>query len=275
LAGLPPVNSAAMNYGFWLSIIKVISEVLTAGFGVLGLLTEFKTDVELPNGFKAKRVTLWGWVALTGIVVSFMISGTTTALEHQEALKQEHAHQKEIRRLSRPIGVMSANTLEWMKPFDEYSYLVLDSLKRGDDDFGFAYIRRLRVQHSLDRTPVYSGTLLIYEPSISCDQLARSHDRSGAPHIEASILPPDPTETKSSFKRVGEQLTLSRDGARIRLEESSPYMTRVEDLYGSTVVLRLPVEKSLGHFGLSTGGVQFTVDSEKLIEWNDKRISTL
>jgi hypothetical protein len=52
-------------------------------------------------------------------------------------------------------------------------------------------------------------------------------------------------------------------------------MTRVEDLYGSTVVLRLPVEKSLGHFGLSTGGVQFTVDSEKLIEWNDKRISTL
>lgn len=59
-----------MDYGFSLSIIKVISEGLTAGFGILGLLTEFKTDVVLPNGSKIKRVTRWGWVALTGIVVT-------------------------------------------------------------------------------------------------------------------------------------------------------------------------------------------------------------
>src|SRR5882672_2087993 len=82
-----------------LSILKVISEGLTAGFGILGLVTEFKDE-------KTKRITRNGKIALGGIVISFIVSGAITTVENANSRAAEKAHAIEIRRLSRPLGTL-------------------------------------------------------------------------------------------------------------------------------------------------------------------------
>jgi hypothetical protein len=88
-----------MSGGTLLSILKVISEGLTAGFGILGLVTEFKDE-------KTKRITRNGKVALGGIIISFIVSGAITTVENANSRAAEKAHAVEIRRLSRPLGIL-------------------------------------------------------------------------------------------------------------------------------------------------------------------------
>lgn len=82
-------------YGTLLSILKVISEGLTAGFGVFGLMTEFKD--------REKKITRAGRIALIGIVATFIVSGVIAVLENANARAEERAHAAEVKRLSRPL----------------------------------------------------------------------------------------------------------------------------------------------------------------------------
>lgn len=83
-----------------LSILKAISEGLTAGFGILGLLTEFKDE-------KTKSITRNGKIALVGILASFIVSGIITVVENRDALAEHVEHAKEVERLSRRLGQLS------------------------------------------------------------------------------------------------------------------------------------------------------------------------
>ena len=82
-----------------LNITKFCSLVVTGGSGILALLTEFK-DAQ-------KKITLWGKVALIGIIIGFLANGVSSILENAQAQKAEEAHEREIRRLLQPLGAMS------------------------------------------------------------------------------------------------------------------------------------------------------------------------
>jgi hypothetical protein len=97
-----------MNGETFLSILKVISEGLTAGFGILGLVTEFKDE--------RKQMTRNGKIALGGIVISFIVSGAITVVENAKARASESAHAVEIRRLSRPLGLFKMQIEYSLKP---------------------------------------------------------------------------------------------------------------------------------------------------------------
>jgi hypothetical protein len=61
-----------------LSATKYISTALTAGFGIMGLLVEYKNK-------RTKKITLWGRIAITGIIGSAIVSFVS---QYQEAIIQ-------------------------------------------------------------------------------------------------------------------------------------------------------------------------------------------
>jgi len=83
-------------YGTLLSIFKLLSEILTAAFGILGLLTEFRD--------KDKKITRTGKIALVGILASFLVAATTNILELEKSKEDAIAHEKEVQRLLHPFG---------------------------------------------------------------------------------------------------------------------------------------------------------------------------
>jgi hypothetical protein len=52
-----------LRHADYIAYWKAISIALTGAFGILGLLTEFRSK-------HTKRITLWGWISLLGIVIS-------------------------------------------------------------------------------------------------------------------------------------------------------------------------------------------------------------
>ena len=86
-----------------LSITKNVSTVLTAGFGILGLLVEYRNK-------RTKKTTFWGWVAITGIVASALVSlvsqyeeGVLQSREAADAAKRSDDLLKKIDRLQNPL----------------------------------------------------------------------------------------------------------------------------------------------------------------------------
>jgi hypothetical protein len=86
-----------------LSLAKYISTALTAGFGILGLLFEFKNK-------KTKRITVWGKVAVIGILGSALVSfisqyeeGAIQAREAAAATKNAAELRREIYGLQNPL----------------------------------------------------------------------------------------------------------------------------------------------------------------------------
>jgi len=88
-------------YGAFLIILKVLSDALTAGSGVFGLLSEFKDQT-------THRVTKAGKAALAGIVVGFVVSSAISFLEHEKSLEEDRQHEAEVERLLHPVGHMTA-----------------------------------------------------------------------------------------------------------------------------------------------------------------------
>jgi hypothetical protein len=86
-------------YGTVLTIVKLISEGLTAGFGIYGLFTEFKDQ--------QKKITRSGKIALIGIIAGFVLTCVMTGLEQAKERAADLAHEKEIRRLTSPLGQLS------------------------------------------------------------------------------------------------------------------------------------------------------------------------
>jgi hypothetical protein len=86
-------------YSTVLTIVKLISEGLTAGFGIYGLFTEFKDE--------HKKITRSGKIALSGIIAGFVLTCVMTGLEQAKERAADLAHAKEIRRLTSPLGQLS------------------------------------------------------------------------------------------------------------------------------------------------------------------------
>lgn len=73
-----------------LNILKLIGLVLTGAFGILGLLTEFRDD-------KTKKVTKWGKVALSGIILSTALSLVAQILESAKSVRDAREAEKQAR----------------------------------------------------------------------------------------------------------------------------------------------------------------------------------
>ncbi len=71
-----------------LNILKLIGLVLTGAFGILGLLTEFRDD-------KTKKITKWGKVALSGIILSTALSLVAQILESAKSVRDTRESQKQ------------------------------------------------------------------------------------------------------------------------------------------------------------------------------------
>ena len=79
-----------MELSTWLVILKFIGIALSAGFGVLALLTEYKD--------KERKITYWGRIALTGVVLSAIITATAQSIEL--VLKEAQAEDNQKRALA-------------------------------------------------------------------------------------------------------------------------------------------------------------------------------
>jgi hypothetical protein len=90
------VTLGVLMYDILLVLAKVLSDALTAASGVFGLLTEFKDD--------NKKITRSGRIALSGIILGFLLSGATTYIQVERSKSAELEHTQEIKRLSRPLG---------------------------------------------------------------------------------------------------------------------------------------------------------------------------
>jgi hypothetical protein len=86
------------SYGLVLSILKVLSDALTAAFGILGLLTDFRNET-------TKRITRTGWTALGGIIIGLLLSATMSLLERKNANAEEERHRVEVQRASHHINL--------------------------------------------------------------------------------------------------------------------------------------------------------------------------
>lgn len=75
-------------FGVILIVSKIILSALSAAFGILGLLYEFRDE--------NKKVTLVGKVALIGICATFLVSGAITVLEEIKSHTEEE-NQKAVR----------------------------------------------------------------------------------------------------------------------------------------------------------------------------------
>lgn len=76
-----------MNTDFWIGFLKITSMLATGLFGALGLLTKYKDETG--------RITKWGKIALTGIIISSAISLTLYTLETSTAkAKAEKAREQ-------------------------------------------------------------------------------------------------------------------------------------------------------------------------------------
>jgi hypothetical protein len=110
------------------TFLKLFADGTTAAFGVFGLLTETQTE-------NARN----RHIAMIGIIASFLISGMLTILDARD-------HEREITRLSRPLGDMELFELLEINP----------NLHWNDSD---TFIRDFMAyaQHDLETNPKYAG----------------------------------------------------------------------------------------------------------------------
>lgn len=88
-------------YAIVLAVIKVVSEGVTVSFGIWGLFPEPKA--EQAEIIRHRRI------AAMGIIIGFIFSVVTAAIETKRELAAERAHAQEIRRLLQPLGAMSVS----------------------------------------------------------------------------------------------------------------------------------------------------------------------
>jgi hypothetical protein len=88
----------------FLPVWKPVSIALTGAFGVLGLLTEFKDK-------HTKRITKWGRISLTGIVVSTMLGvGAQLKESHDDTKKTMEAvdrSEKTLKNIERTLSAIN------------------------------------------------------------------------------------------------------------------------------------------------------------------------
>ena len=134
-------------YTALINIFKIFSYAVTAGCGLLGLLTEFKDE--------HKQITRAGKLVLTGIIVGFCLSTTMTILDIANSRSIEIRHREEIKRLARPIGDIEASFRFSIDTRKSYKYLlpVQDVVKKQAASYGSARVtgfslRYKDVQHT-------------------------------------------------------------------------------------------------------------------------------
>jgi hypothetical protein len=102
---------------FGLAFTKYIGIFLSAGSGVLGLLVEYKEDYTDAEGNKRKRVTFWGKVALSGILLGALLSTTSevfSGLKARAQSAQELARANRVlNEINRSINVIQNPVVSW------------------------------------------------------------------------------------------------------------------------------------------------------------------
>jgi hypothetical protein len=159
-----------------LNILKLIGLVLTGAFGILGLLTEFRND-------KTKKITKWGKVALSGIVLSTALSVVAQVLESAKSVRDARESEKQARdQISRSNEILnnlnrSLNPLAnvrityWLKvPIDApelkaYRKRLTDGIAAfmasGHNDVGTAYVSESDSSGRAEEVAIPNGSPLM------------------------------------------------------------------------------------------------------------------
>ena len=102
------------------AVLKIVAEVITAGSGVLGLLTNFKKKVKPLNTSRPDVEELnsstAGKIALLGIFLGFGVSTILTIRDARAGRLAEKQHQHEYSVLSRPLLRQNAGRFCGMNP---------------------------------------------------------------------------------------------------------------------------------------------------------------
>ena len=106
-------------YDTSLSILKYVSVGLAGAFGVIGLLTKYRDD----DG----NITVWGRLALIGILTSSAISATAQSLEGRRETTKAEANQKQAQRVLHEIS-------RTLQPLSEFTVSISISLPIDDDE---------------------------------------------------------------------------------------------------------------------------------------------
>jgi hypothetical protein len=281
--GVTSTYTLALMTGALLIVFKLLSDALTAGSGILGLLTEFKDE--------RKKITRNGKIALSGILAGFLLSAGIAYLEARRADAERTQHASEIDRLSRPLDdhinarlVLSAlkdgprasqfrpqlvryfrgKIDHHVKP-DPSIPLFLPGSTEGEFKYFVASHKLLpaafRSRDSalgavFDQSVEYSAQLF---RSASCDSLSK---QKVAPDLELSFAD-TPLEKDSSaeweYISTNDYLALSRS-LKLWVYKGTTRLTSIEDFPGTTVVVWLGFadrETELDYFEIRLRGESF------------------
>jgi hypothetical protein len=103
------------------AIWKAVSIVVTGSFGVLGLLKEFKDK-------ETKKITRWGYVSLTGILLSTILGTTAQLIESQSDAR------KTVENSSQTLTLLT-DVKRLLTPFDEPEISIIFPIPCDEDRF--------------------------------------------------------------------------------------------------------------------------------------------
>jgi hypothetical protein len=147
-----------------LSGLKIMCDVLTAGSGILGLLTDFRDEA-------TKRITRTGKTALVGIVVGLALSATISFLELRDVRAQQADHRTELARESHRIDFkqVTVHLMFYVIPnpeISDYANAAYNYLKANPEIYGSGKnpLTLDRAQAVLGKVPnKLAGDLYAYE----------------------------------------------------------------------------------------------------------------
>jgi hypothetical protein len=262
-------------YATWMVIFKMVSDALSAGFGMLGLLFDFKD--------KHQKITRMGRVALIGIATSFLVSIAISALEakksHDETVAATNAesdlkHRYEELQLRYEKGVIELEAAterdsnkvakKVLRPLGDISVsLQFSALRRYNpeaDDYR-RYLLHVPAVWNLyfSKLPVECGSLYPHESVVSTVT-----NKVGSPDLNLQLdtvpnldVVKDPPLWKffrfrgdSMVERYGELHLITTDGE----------ISSVDDIPGSTLLIETldpTYQRSGFDFGLSGLSISF------------------
>jgi len=270
-----------------LTILKMLAEGCTAGFGILGLLSE---------GHKEKR--RHRQIALWGIIASFAMSVVVAYFEGREKRLQDQAHVEEVKKLSHLIGgdiwarvgltytTDSSNDLfndrqelvAFFRRFQPNHLGEKSSVMPMIDNpgpvipenavpIGYSVhqsdLRRLTRQKAplddFDSPVDYSVEVF---RSATCESLARVSKKPDLILMFEDIRLADDTSVLWSYRKQGDVISMDRR-LKLRAVRMTPEFVSIDNFSGSAVVIWLGQEDvvlTLSQFGMELNGAAFGAD---------------
>jgi hypothetical protein len=109
-----------------IALWKACSVVLTGAFGILGLLTEFKSK-------HSKKITRWGYVSLAGIIVSTILGTIAQVKESQDNAKTAADAATKTLQIAKDTQSTLVNVRRLLTPLNDFKIVMEFPVPCGDE----------------------------------------------------------------------------------------------------------------------------------------------